>query len=424
MTPERYQQIDQLTDAALELAVEERAAYLDLECAGDEELRQQVERLLSAHGYEDGFLSANALEAVAQEMAVAHARSLIGRKLGHYQILSLLGAGGMGEVYLAENTVLGRNVALKILPAQFTRDQDRLLRFKQEARAALSLNHPNIITIYEIGETEEIHFIATEFIDGHTLRQRLAQGRLELFAALDIGIQTAAALGAAHEAGITHRDIKPENLMLRHDGRLKVLDFGSSKLTEPQTHGSSSKKSAISGVRTAPGIVMGTINYMSPEQARGLEVDARTDIFSLGVVIYELVADRAPFDGESVGDVTDAILTKAPPPLSGYAAALPAEFERIVAKALEKDREDRYKTVKDLLLDVKRLKGRLEFEAELAQSSGVQNSLTLKLPNAETRKLPNSSKRHKLGVVLASLLVVGVGLTFWFSPFLKLRTPP
>ena len=363
MTPERYQQIDQLTDAALELAVEERAAYLDLECAGDKELRQQVERLLSAHGYEDGFLSANALEAVAQEMAVAHARSLIGRKLGHYQILSLLRAGGMGEVYLAENTVLRLKVALKLLPAQFTRDQDRLLRFKQEARAALSLNHPNIITIYEIGETEEIHFIATEFIDGQTLRQRLAQGRLELFAALDIGIQTAAALGAAHEAGITHRDIKPENLMLRHDGRLKVLDFGSSKLTEPQTHGSSSKKSAISGVRTAPGIVMGTINYMSPEQARGLEVDARTDIFSLGVVLYETLAGAKPFMGATTADVIVAILDKEPLPLSQSAREAPKELERIVDRALRKDREDRYQTIQGMLSDLKNLKQELEMEA-------------------------------------------------------------
>src|SRR5215468_2465549 len=316
MTPERYQQIDQLADAALELGVEERAAFLDQACAGDEELRRQVERLLSAHEREDGFLLTPALESIAQEMAAVQAQSLIGRRLGHYRIISLLGAGGMSDVYMAEDTILGRKVALKLLPAEFTRDQDRLRRFKQEARAASSLNHPNIITIYEIGETDGIHFIATEFIDGQTLRQRSAQGRLELFAALDIGIQTATALSAAHDAGIAHRDIKPENLMLRPDGYLKVLDFGSSKLTEQQTLGGSSITSAMAGVKTAPGIVMGTINYMSPEQARGLEVDARSDIFTLGVVLYEMLTGANPFTGATAADVIVAILGREPAPLS------------------------------------------------------------------------------------------------------------
>jgi serine/threonine-protein kinase len=353
MTPERYQQIDRLTDAALELAVEERAAFLDQACADDQELRRQVERLLEAHEIEDGFLSAPALETFAQEMAVVQARSLIGRKLGRYRILSLLGAGGMGEVYLAEDDALGRKVALKLLPAEFTRDQDRLRRFKQEARAASSLNHPNIVTIYEIGETDEIHFIATEFIDGQTLRQRLAQGRLELSAALDVGIQVAIALSAAHEAGIVHRDIKPENLMLRRDGYLKVLDFGLSKLTEPQTVGASTTESEMTGISTAPGMVMGTINYMSPEQARGLKVDHRTDIFSLGVTLYEMLAGRRPFEGATTSDALAAILTKEPEPLEEYRNEAGPKLSRAVMRCLAKEREERYQNSSELVAILK-----------------------------------------------------------------------
>jgi len=415
MTPERYQQIDQLADAALELGVEERAAFLDQACAGNEELRGQVERLLSAHEHEDSFLSAPALEVIAQEMAAAQAQSLIGRQLGHYQILSLLGAGGMGEVYMAEDTILGRKVALKLLPAEFTRDQDRLRRFKQEARAASSLNHPNIITIYEIGETDGIHFIATEFIDGQTLRQRSAQGPLELFSALDIGIQTAAALGAAHEAGIAHRDIKPENLMLRPDGYLKVLDFGSSKLTEPRAPGGSLKTSAMTGVRTAPGIVMGTIDYMSPEQARGLEVDVRSDIFTLGVVLYEMLTGAKPFTGATTADVIAAILDKEPAPLSRPAHEAPKELERILSRALRKDREDRYQAVQDLLLDLKGLKQELELEAQLARvrhsSGGAAGGEQV------VGRLKRMFKRYKHAaiVTLAALIVTAAALVFYFK---------
>ncbi|HKQ79293.1 MAG TPA: serine/threonine-protein kinase [Blastocatellia bacterium] len=416
MTPERYRQIDQFADAALELGVEERAAFLDRACSGDGELRCQVERLLSAHEHEAGFLSTPALEAIAQEMAAAQTRSLIGRQLGHYRILSLLGAGGMCEVYLAEDAILGRKVALKLLPVEFTRDQDRLLRFKQEARAASSLNHPNIITIYEIGEIDGIHFIATEFIDGQTLRQRSAQGRLELFAALDIGIQTAAALSAAHEAGIAHRDVKPENLMLRPDGYLKVLDFGSSKLTERWTPGGSSNASMMTGVRTAPGIVMGTINYMSPEQIRGVEVDVRSDIFTLGVVLYEMLTGAKPFTGATTADVIAAILDKEPAPLS---PGTPKELERIVSRALRKDRENRYQTVQDLLLDLKSLKQELELEARLERirrSSGVAASGAQVLGYL---KLMVKRHKHAAIVTLAALIVTAAALVFYFKWFAR-----
>jgi eukaryotic-like serine/threonine-protein kinase len=415
MTPERYQQIDQLADAAMELDVEKRATFLDQACAGNEELRRQVERLLSAQEHEDGFLSAPALEAIAQEMAAAQAQSLIGRQLGHYQILSLLGAGGMCEVYMAEDVILGRKVALKILPAEFVRDQDRLRRFRQEARAASSLNHPNIITIYEIGETDGIHFIATELIDGQTLRQRSAQGRLELFAALDIGIQTAAALSAAHEAGIAHRDIKPENLMLRPDGYLKVLDFGSSKLTEQRTLGGSSNTSAMAGVRTAPGIVMGTINYMSPEQVRGLEVDARSDIFTLGVVLYEMLTGANPFTGATTADVIVAILGQEPAPLSRFAHEAPKELERIVSRALRKDREDRYQAVQDLLLDLKGLKQELELEGRLARVRHSSGGAAGREQFVVYLKRMVNRYKHVAIVTLAALIVTAAALVFYFK---------
>src|SRR5947209_17056624 len=219
-----------------------------------------------------------------------------GTRMGRYEIRLKLGAGGMGEVYLAEDTQLGRKVALKLLPSDLMQNEDRLRRFEQEARAASALNHPNILTIFEIGKTETANFIATEFIDGETLRQHLARTTMKLTEALDIGVQVASALSAAHEAGIIHRDIKPDNIMLRRDRLVKVLDFGLAKLTEPQAVAADTSAPTMPKAETEPGVVMGTVQYMSPEQARGLPVDARTDIFSLGVLVYEMLANRTPFE--------------------------------------------------------------------------------------------------------------------------------
>src|SRR6267143_2111012 len=221
-----------------------------------------------------------------------------GKRLGRYEIRSLLGVGGMGEVYLAQDTQLRRPVALKLLPPEFTLNEERLSRFKQEAFAASALNHPNILTIYEIGSEDDVYFIATEFIDGVSLRERMAKEGLTIEQVLDFGGQIASALAAAHAAGIVHRDIKPENVMVRRDGYVKVLDFGLAKLTEHQGRHSDPDAATMQMVRTDPGKVMGTANYMSPEQARGLEVDARTDIWSLGVMLYELSAGRVPFEGQ------------------------------------------------------------------------------------------------------------------------------
>ncbi|MGH9901775.1 MAG: protein kinase domain-containing protein, partial [Pyrinomonadaceae bacterium] len=291
-----------------------------------------------------------------------------GTRFGRYEIISHLGTGGMGEVYRAEDSQLGRPVALKLLTEHFTSEDNRLRRFGQEARSISSLNHPNIITIYEVGEAEGAHFIATEFVDGETLRQRLARSHPELHEALDVAVQIAGALVAAHQAGVIHRDIKPENIMVRRDGYIKVLDFGLAKLTEPEAAGPEAPTRGM--VNTAPGVVMGTARYMSPEQARGREVDARTDVWSLGVVLYEMVAGRPPFDGETHGDIISLILQREAPPVARYAPEIPPELGRIITKALRKDRDERYQTVKDMALDLKSLKQELEFDAKL-RGSGV-----------------------------------------------------
>jgi serine/threonine protein kinase/Tfp pilus assembly protein PilF len=290
-----------------------------------------------------------------------------GTNINQYKIISSLGSGGMGEVYLAQDVRLGRKVALKLLYEDVTRGDDWVRRFEQEARATSSLNHPNIITIYEVGQADGSHFISTEFIDGQTLRQHLNHNVMTLREALDISIQVATALATAHDAGIVHRDIKPENVMLRSDGYVKVLDFGLAKFIEKRLLGfSSSDPDAETQdfVNTNPGAVMGTISYMSPEQARGTHVDARSDIFSLGILIYEMLTGRQPFEGETASDVIISILQKKPRPIARFSQDVPVEIERIVGKALSKDREERYQTIKDMLIDLKRLKRSLEFEEE------------------------------------------------------------
>jgi serine/threonine protein kinase/Tol biopolymer transport system component len=363
--------------------------------------------------------------------------------LGHYEIRSQLGAGGMGEVYLAHDSRLGRSVALKLLPAEFTKDESRLRRFQQEARTASALNHPNILTIFEIGEVAGIHFIATELIEGETLRERMKRGETRLVEMLEIAVQSASALAAAHQAGIAHRDIKPENIMVRSDGYVKVLDFGLAKLTE--TKATISEASTL--VNTEPGIVLGTAHYMSPEQARGLEVDTRTDIWSLGIVIYEMVSGQTPFKGTTGTDVIVAILEREPQPLRRHLGQLPTELEWIVKKALRKDRDERYQTAKDLQSDLKSLQRRLVFEAELERSVPPQLSSTQgwatnrkgadetaeQLAASTTDLEPGHSrssaeyilteiKKHKkglvlvLGAVVLALLGLGAVVIFTFVP--------
>src|SRR5262245_33063175 len=394
MTPESHRKICDLYHSASELAPAERSAFLDEACGGDEALRREVESLLAARDGAGDYFAAPAMDVAAGLLAEENYPSLAGQSLSHYQVLSLIGAGGMGEVYLAEDTRLRRKVALKLLPAQFTQDADRARRFEREARAASSLNHPNIITIFEVGQVDGRHFICAEYIEGQTLRRRLAGDQLKLHETLDVAVQIASALTSAHEAGIVHRDIKPENIMLRHDGLVKVLDFGLAKLradgeTERQRDGwidgqrdgamdrypvsSSLSLSVSQSLRPSvslslplsiTGVAMGTVRYMSPEQARGEDVEGRSDIFSLGVVLYEMITGRPPFEGETSDEVVAAILGREPPPLAQYAPEAPAELQRIVEKALRKKREDRYETVGDLLLDLKALKEEMEIETK------------------------------------------------------------
>jgi serine/threonine protein kinase/tetratricopeptide (TPR) repeat protein len=351
-------------------------------------------------------------------------------KVSHYRILEKLGAGGMGEVYLAEDMKLGRKIAIKILSEEFTTNKDRLHRFEQEASAASNLNHPNILTIHEVGVDEGRHYIATEFIDGVTLRRKMAASQLETHTILDIAVQVASALEEAHAAGIVHRDIKPDNIMVRRNGYVKVLDFGLAKLTETVDRSPSDGEAATRVmVHTDAGVVMGTSHYMSPEQARGKPVDARSDIWSLGVVIYELIAGRTPFEGETSTDVIVAITQKEPPPLARFAPEVPAELDWIVMKALRKDRDERYQTIKELITDLKRLKQRLEFQSELERSAAPASFTRSKIsdfPDAPTtiaqQAMPTAEKtishvssaeyiatgikRHKLAAALIALLVI------------------
>jgi len=330
----------------------------------------------------------------------------ISTKLGHYQITSLLGSGGMGEVYLALDTTLDRKVALKILSADVSVHRDRMERFIREAKAAAALNHPNIAHVYEIGETNGVHYIAMEFIDGDTLRTRITQADLTLNDALNVAIQSASALGVAHDAGIIHRDIKPENVMLRRDGIVKLLDFGLAKLVIKNEAVVDTSAPTLMNVKTNPGTVMGTATYMSPEQARGIEVDARTDIFSLGVVLYEMITGRLPFAGTNTYEIVASILSdKDAPPLANYLADVPDELERIVSKALRKDRASRFQAIKDLLIDLQSLNEHLVFSARLKQSAP-----TVALSSPELTKpaslLTKTIRQHGVAILAVMLAIV------------------
>ena len=336
-----------------------------------------------------------------------------GARLGPYEVVALIGAGGMGDVWLATELRLGRKVALKLLPPDLTRDPVRIQRFEQEARAASALNHPNVCTIHALGETDEAqHYIAMEYVEGETLRQRLTTSKLSLREALDIGIQVAAALSVAHTGGIVHRDIKPENVMLRPDGVVKVLDFGLAKLAAAAPGGADPTQM---GVNTDAGTVMGTVAYMSPEQARGQPVDARTDIWSLGVLLYEMVAGRSPFAAPSGTDVLAAILQNEPAPVARFDPDAPAEVQRILTKTLRKDRSQRYQTVQDLLLDLQALRDDLQ---SLARSGSAPVTAIPTEPPPKSSQTPTlvPARKRRLVLALAATVVVlaaVVGVWMW-----------
>ncbi|MBS1791364.1 MAG: protein kinase [Acidobacteria bacterium] len=361
MTPERWQQIDRLLNEVLERQPSERAGFLAQAANGDDELRREVDSLLKFHGQSENFIEAPPAEIAADWIQQIESRA--DNTIGHYQLIREIGRGGMGIVYLANDTRLGRQVALKLLLEKLTQDAARVRRFQREARAVSALNHPNIITVYEVGQAEHEHYIAAEFVDGKTLREICKSGGLVFNQALDVLLQTCAALTSAHEAGIIHRDIKPENIMLRPDGIVKVLDFGLAKLIEQAPRPNKEAQSAR--LTTQPGMVMGTTSYMSPEQARGLNVDARSDLFSLGVVMYELLTGQAPFRGETTADVLAALLMGEPRPLDRFSPKLPTALQNIVNRCLSKSVEERYQSARDIGNDLKQLKDELEFSARL-----------------------------------------------------------
>ena len=399
MTPEQWHRVKEVFEAALGHAPEERSAFVGQACSGDEFLHREVNSLLSSYDQESSFMETPAAALAARSLVSEESAALVGQQLGHYQIVREIGRGGMGVVYLAQDVSLGRPVALKFLPKHLTSDPNRLRRFEREARAASALNHHNILTIYEIAQLDGLHSIATEFIDGVTLRERIKSKDLELSETLNIAEQIASALVAAHEAGIVHRDIKPENVMLRRDGYVKVLDFGLAKLTEQQAVKRVNASAAIVGTNTDTG-VMGTVGYMSPEQTRGESVDHRTDIFSFGVLIYEMVTGHMPFEAKTAAVITVPTPEQEPPPLAHYSPDTPDELQLIVNKALRQNRDERYQTTTELLTDLRSVRSKRS-----AKSRFTARRLSL----------------------LAATLVVVVGGLWWFyasSRTVKSSLPP
>ena len=436
MTPERWQQVSRIFKSAVSLDSEARAAYVARQCGVDESLREEVEKLLESHNKasEEKFIGGNAAEANA-ELLIGEdepgeqpsPRLSKGQQFGSYVILNSLGTGGMGEVYLAKDSRLGRTVALKVLSQEIASDKRRMQRFRQEAKIASSLNQPNILTIFEFGEIDGLTFLATEFIDGETLRDSLRAKKLKIVEIIDIAIQMLAALDAAHEARIVHRDIKPENVMIRRrDHVVKVLDFGLAKVTERK--GSmftdhQSELEAATEFKTAPHTVMGTVNYMSPEQAQAQAVDERTDIWSTGVMIYEMVAGLMPFKGATMSHTIVQILEKEPPPLTQFTQRkAPEELQRIVGKALSKSLEERYQTAKDMLIDLRNLRKRLDVEAEIERTSSPDTPGATVAAETQDR---GPQKKRVLAIALIGMVVVTAAIfavNIWRSS--RARTNP
>lgn len=419
-SPSFRQRIEALYHSALELSVTDRRAFLDQACAGDDSLRQEIEALLSAQA-----LTANDAPLLdAQAKSGPDAGAMIGQTIGHYKILSFLGRGGMGEVYLAHDTRLGRKVALKLLPTALINDEERLRRFEREARSASALSHPNVCVIHEIGGSDGSRpYIAMENIDGETLRRRLAGGPLKLIDAIDVAQQTASALAAAHDAGVVHRDIKPENIMLRRDGYVKVLDFGLAKLTERYNAGSDSEAPTFHIFSTHSGLLIGTTNYLSPEQARRQEVDERADIWSLGVVLYEMVTGRLPFTGDTPSHIIVAILEKDAEPLTRFLPAAPAELEWIVRKALRKDRDHRYHSVKEMLGDLEAVSQKLNEAGASSQMTGRMETPASARHSSALESISQGLRRPRVSIAFLSIAMILVGLIVWLV-FQRVRNKP
>jgi len=410
MTPERWQKVDEVLQAALDLPAAERAALLAKVRTGDPELHDEALSLIEAHEKAGDFLEAPALETDAQ-ILIGHDEQ--DREIGAYKIVKRLGQGGMGEVYLAQDRRLGRMVALKTLPSYFVSDDERLRRFQTEARAASALNHPNILTIYEVGVNDGTHFIATEYIGGQTIRQLISAGELTLGQVLDIATQLLSGLSAAHAAGIVHRDIKPENIMRRDDGSIRILDFGIAKLMEAPS--SDVTTATFAPNQTQTGALMGTIGYVSPEQVRGLPVDERTDIWSCGVVLHEMLTGQRPFAGVTNADTIVAILERPPASLfvsdSKFSAL--SQLQRIVSKALSKQVEERYRSAAEMLEDLKTIKWSLGHESKKRPAISGETTIN-ELRALAAEKVPHSgSHRFLAPAIVAVLLLIVAGLLYW-----------
>jgi serine/threonine protein kinase len=397
----QWLRIKQVVAGALDLPAEERAGYVAGSCGADAALRREVESLLAAHQQAETFLETPASVIAGAGAPVA---DLAGETIGSYTIERRIGAGGMGEVYLARDAKLDRPVALKLLSREFALDADRLHRFHAETRAASSLNHPHILVIHDFGELDGRPFMVTEYVEGETVRQRLERGALPVGEAVKVALQVAAALAAAHARGLVHRDIKPENVMLRPDGYAKVLDFGLAKLVAREESDSMDLT-----FRTLPGLVMGTPRYMSPEQARGKEVDARSDIWALGVLLYEMVTGRPPFAGATHADTVSAIVGLEPVPLGLQTPAAPPQLERIIAAALKKNRLERYAAMSDVIADLAALARQFD-----ADEPDRPPAMTGPVAQPETSSTPrgHAAKRTRLIVMPFRLLRADAEIDF------------
>ena len=414
MTPEQWQRVEEVLQGALDCPPSDRASFIDEACAGDKRLLEETTALVNAHDAAGDFIEEPALVRDANVLVGGGLDEKIGTEVGPYRLIQQLGVGGMGVVYLAQDSRLDRLVALKILPAYFASDDTRLRRFQREARAASSLNHPNILTIHEVGEDDGVYFIATEFIDGKTIRVLATEERLAPEEISSIAEQIASALAAAHAAGIVHRDIKPENIMRRNDGLVKILDFGIAKLMEPQSPEFLPHQNASLLTQTEVGLVMGTVNYMSPEQARGLAVDERTDIWSFGVVLYEMLAGRLPFAGATRMDTMVAILDREPAPLSGLAdesnPVLPS-LKQVISKCLSKNASERYQTANELLEQLKSVRQETAPQSEFQTEQGEQ-----RIASGRPQK---SSSRYLFAAVVLAILIATIGGTILYRRSIK-----
>ncbi len=423
MTPERFRQIESLYHAALECSSEERAALLSKACANDEELLQKVGALLKAHEKESDFFAQPVFHHGLALMS-EKPPSLTGQKFGHYKIRSLLGEGGMGEVYDAIDTRLHRRVAVKVLLPNYANNTERIRHFQREARAAAAISHPNVALVYESGECNGRYFMAMEYVEGETLRRRIAMGPSPLQESLDIVGQVTAALAAAHEVGIAHRDIKPENVMMVKEAHVKVLDFGLAKRIEPLTTNSKGQAVELSTLfETTPGIIMGTLPYMSPEQARGQAIDARTDLWSLGVMFFEMLTGKLPFNGETPSDIIVAVLEHNPPPLALLLNGVPAKLQKIITKTLTKDLNLRYQTAQELYTDLKSLNEELAVESKRQATIFGRILLFCRYSAAAVARglisMKNRFHTARLAVqtlIISALLLIAVLVLIQFTP--------